>query len=93
MQSVHLPCLVPWFTTCVPERNDINRVIVDAIDHFIQAFNDDATICTRTVSKEWVYLSYGWTTLQLVFSITYPLHELLSCLPAEFHIDIAGNLP
>ena len=62
----HIRSLLFRLHSRVPKAHDVNGFIVDAIDQFIQAIDNDAAVCLWAVGEEWVNLPDAWTMLQLL---------------------------
>lgn len=58
LQSSCLPDLVPRFATRVPEGGDVERVVLDVIDHLVQPADNDAPIGLLAVGEQRVELPH-----------------------------------
>ena len=86
-------CSLPfWLAAGVPEIDNVDDVVIDAVDQLVKAVDDNAAVGDRTVGIERVDGPDVGAALNKAFGIFNPLHEVLSRLSSELCVDVPGNL-
>ena len=84
--------LVCRLSARVPEADDMDGVVINAVHQLVQAINDNAAICLCAVLIQRVYLADIRAALQAVGGFTNLLLEFVLALGAKLAANIVGNL-
>ena len=87
----HLFSLCFGLLTSVPESNNVDNVVIDAIDQLAQAINNDAAIDIGPVTEEWIDGTNIRVAYYHVDSLVNLLNKRLHALISEMLEDIVTN--